>query len=68
MEKHRRRNGIIMPPAGYANETGCRLFFDTINNMTVKDWIDSEENRVFIRHVVVWMNYCANPIPPLEHN
>jgi hypothetical protein len=59
---------LSCPLPGHANDKVRRLFFDTINNMTVKGWTDSEENRVFARHIAVWMNHCTDPIPPIEHD
>jgi len=59
---------LSCPLPGHANDKVRRLFFDTVNNMATKGWTDSEENRVFARHIAVWMNHCTDPIPPIEHN
>jgi hypothetical protein len=59
--------GISCPEPGHAPDKVRTLFFDTIHNMTVKGWTDSEINRVFARHIAVWMGHCSDIVPPIAH-
>jgi len=58
--------GVSCPELGHAEDKVRRLFFDTINNMAEKGWTDSEKNRVFARHIAVWMSHCTDSVPPIE--